>query len=225
MFSILLATAVLAAQPTAVSSTSDGSAAADGALWAQAKENRAKVKTPPAFIEGPRAELPEAEKALGHHGPVVIEGIIGVDGRMTEVRVKRTSHAPLLDEIAVDAARASTFTPAKDANGVPLSIIVAMPFDLVAFKSDQEMGIMQYTCEQFVRDMDWWKSVNPDKPFKDHELYKLESGMEFAAVALQANRDNAKLEGFSAEFDQRWLAAIAYCRKKPRVLQRDAIFR
>jgi hypothetical protein len=73
--------------------------------------------------------------------------------------------------------------------------------------------------------MDWWKSVNPDKPYKDHELYQLESGMEFAADVLQANGNDAQTKGISADFDRRWEAAIAYCRKKPKILQRDAIFR
>ena len=216
---------MLTLQPAGEEPPAEASAPAVSAAWNEATANRAKVKVAPVFVDGPRAELPEAEKALGHHGTVFVEGIIGVDGRMTEVRIKRTSNAPALDRIALDAALASTFTPAKDADGAPLSIIVTMPFDLVAYKAAAGMGIMQYTCDQFVRDMEWWKSVNPDKPFKDHELYLLESGMEFAGTVSQAKGDYAKLKGFSTDFDQRWEAAIAYCRKKPKILQRDAIFR
>lgn len=227
MFALLLGVALFAAQPA--SGQPADSAAADAvsesAAWTLAKANRTKVKVAPFFVDGPYAELPGSEKALGHHGPVVVEGILGVDGRLTEVRIKQTSHAPAVDQIAIKAALASTFTPAKDAQGEPLPIIIAMPFDLVAYKAAGGMGIQQYTCEQFVRDMDWWKSVNPDKPFSEHELYKLESGMEFAAAVSQANGDYAGLKGFSADFDQRWVAAIEYCRKKPKRLQRDAIFR
>lgn len=230
MPSLLLAAGLLAFQPApepspAAPPATEAVAQDAGDAWREAVANRGKLKVAPGFTGGPRAELPEAEKALGHHGSVLVEGIIGIDGRMTSVRVKQTSHAPVLDRIAVDAALASTFTPAKDADGAALAIVVAMPFDLVAYKAEQGMGIMQYTCDQFVRDMDWWKSVNPEKPFKDHELYKLESGMEFAAAISRAKGDYATIQGFSADFDQRWDVAIAYCRKKPKILQRDAIFR
>ncbi len=212
-----------AAEPPAINAAAD--AVPDSPAWSQAKANRPRIKTAPRFINGPHAELTEAEKALGHHGPVVVEGIIGVDGRMTEVRVKRTSHSPSVDRIAIEAALASTFAPATDADGAPLPIIVAMPFDLVAYKSNEGPGMVQYTCAQFVRDMDWWRSVNPDKPFSQHELHNLESGMEFAAAISRAKGDYARLKGFSSNFDQRWIDAIEYCRKKPKVLQRDAIFR
>ena len=47
-------------------------------------------------------------------------------------------------------------------------------------------GLRMQVLAQFVRDMDWWKSVNPDKPFSEHELHKLESGMEFAAAISRA---------------------------------------
>ncbi|WP_086607575.1 energy transducer TonB [Erythrobacter donghaensis] len=225
MITMLLVAVLATAQPTGEAPPEDATVPAVSPAWSEAIANRAKIKVAPAYIDGPRPELPEAEKALGHHGTVRVEGIIGVDGKMTEVRIKQTSNSPVLDKIALDAAIASTFTPAKDVQGQPLPVVVAMPFDLVAYKSEQGMGIVQYTCEQFVRDMDWWKSVNPEKPFSEHELHKLESGMEFAAAISRANGDYARLKGFSSDFDQRWLAAIDYCRKKPKILQRDAIFR
>ncbi len=225
MIRMVLVAALAIAQPTDEASSGDATPPPVNTAWSEAIANRAKIKVAPAFVDGPRAELPETEKALGHHGQVIVEGIIGVDGKMTGVRIKHTSNAPVLDKIALDAAIASTFTPARDVEGQPLPVVVTMPFDLVAYKSEQGMGILQYTCEQFVRDMDWWKSVNPDKPFSEHELHKLESGMEFAAAISQANGDYARLKGFSSDFERRWIAAIDYCRKKPKILQRDAIFR
>lgn len=225
MFRMLLAAALAAAQPAVEPGAAETPPPGPSASWREAIANRPSIKVAPTFVDGPRAHLPESEKALGHHGTVLIEGIIGTDGRMAEARVKRTSHAPVLDQIALEAAMASTFTPARGADGAPLAVVIVMPFDLVAYKSEQGMGIMQYTCEQFVRDMDWWISVNPEKPFSAHELHQLESGMEFAAAISRANGDYARLKGFSSDFDQRWLAAIDYCRRKPKVLQRDAIFR
>jgi TonB family protein len=225
MHTLLLGAALLALQPATGQPTEGAVVVPESSAWEQAKANRAKIKVAPAYLGGPSADLTEAEKALGHHGPVVVEGIVGVDGRMTEVRIRRTSHSPGVDRIAMEAAMASTFTPAKDEQGQPLPILVAMPFDLVAYKAAEDMGILKYTCQQFVRDMDWWKSVNPDKPFSEHELYLLESGMDFAAAISQAKGDPEGLKGYSSDFDQRWLAAIEDCRKRPRALQRDMIFR
>ena len=225
MFMFPFAAALLAAQPAAQAEVAEAPASTESAAWREAAANRTRIKTAPAFVDGPRAQLPDAERALGHHGSVVIQGIIGTDGKLIEARVKQTSHAPVLDQIALDAAQASTFTPARDADGTPLPIIISMPFDLFAYKSEESMGILEYSCEQFVRDMDWWRSVNPGKSFKEHELYRLESGMEFAAAIQRAGNNRKAQNKAGAGFEQRWDAAIAYCRKKPRTLQRNAIFR
>lgn len=225
MLMMLFSAALLAVQPAAEANNVEAPATIESAAWREAVANRSRIKTAPTFVDGPRAQLPESEKALGHHGIVMVQGIVGADGKMTEARVKQTSHAPVLDQIALDAALASTFTPARDTDGVPLPIVISMPFDLVAYKAEQGMGILQYTCEQFVRDMDWWKSANPEKSFKEHDLYLLESGMEFASAIQSAEMNRTALDKAGTGFEQRWDAAIAYCRKKPNVLQRDAIFR
>ncbi|MCP1471106.1 TonB family protein [Sphingobium sp. OAS761] len=224
MFAVIAGAALLAAGVVAEGETS-AVATGQSQTWTEADANKPKMKVAPSFVEGPRAELPESEKALGHHGPVVVQGIIGIDGKMSEARIKLTSNAPVLDQIALAAANASTFTPAKDANGAPLPVVISMPFDLVAYKAPGGMGILQYKCAQFVRDMDWWKSVNPDKSFKDHELYKMEIGFEMLSLIQRARGDQEALRQSIAGFETRWNAAIDFCRKKPNVLQRDAIYR
>jgi TonB family protein len=226
MLSIMAAMALSTAPSQPVASDASPPIAVERSqAWTDAEANRAKMTVAPSFVEGPRAELPESEKALGHHGSVVIQGIIGVDGKMSEARVKLASGANAVDEIALAAAIASTFLPAKDVNGTPLSVVVAMPFDLVAYKSAEGMGILQYKCAQFVRDMDWWKSVNPDKTFKEHELYKMELGFEMLSLIRQARGNQELLRQSIDGFEVRWSAAIEMCRKKPNILQRDAIYR
>ncbi len=193
--------------------------------WAMAEANRPSMRTPPQFVEGPKAVLPNSEKAQGHHGEVVIEAILDIDGSMKEARVRQTSGAPALDDIALAAANATIFTPAKDANGAPLSVIISMPFDLVAYKSASG-GIYAYKCGQFSRDMDWWRSVHPTQSFEDHELYKMELGMAISSMIQEGSRGSPAdfKEGIQA-FDKRWNAAIEMCRKKPDMLQKDAIYR
>jgi protein TonB len=63
-------------------------------------------------------------------GVVIIEAIIGTDGRVTEARVLRSR--PFLDEAALQAVRQWTFTPTL-LNGVPVPVIMTVT---VHFKLD-----------------------------------------------------------------------------------------
>lgn len=199
-------------------------AASDDALRAEATANRARVQTPPKFLDGPKAELPDAEKALGHHGTAVIEGVVALDGRMHDAEVKTSSGAPALDSIALAAAGATRFEPATDAAGAPLPVLVSMPFDMVAYKSASG-GAFEYRCGQFVRDMDWWRATYPERPWKEHELYKLQLGLIVLGSLGPALRDQAKLNKALDGFETKWTGAIEKCRRKPTILQMDAMLR
>ena len=56
-------------------------------------------------------------------GIVIIEAIIGVDGRVKEARVLRSK--PLLDQAALDAVKQWVFTPTM-LNGVPVPVIMTV---------------------------------------------------------------------------------------------------
>jgi periplasmic protein TonB len=56
-------------------------------------------------------------------GIVIIEAIIGIDGRVKEARVLRSK--PLLDQAALDAVRQWVFTPTT-LNGVPVPVIMTV---------------------------------------------------------------------------------------------------
>ena len=56
-------------------------------------------------------------------GIVIIEAIIGADGRVQQARVLRSK--PLLDEAALDAVRQWVFTPTL-LNGVPVPVIMTV---------------------------------------------------------------------------------------------------
>jgi TonB family protein len=198
---------------------------AQSPAWTEAKANNSNVKQRPSLLDGPNTDLPETEKKLGHHGPVVIEGILAADGKLKEARVAVSSKASTLDEIAMAAANASTFVPAKDADGNPIPIVISVPYSLVAYKSATG-GVYEYRCEQFVRDMDWWRSVNPERPFSEHELYKMELGLFATPILLRGGMNNPEVARTAhADFEKLWSAAIDHCRKKPKMLQKDALFR
>jgi protein TonB len=59
-------------------------------------------------------------------GKVIIEAIIGIDGRVKEARVVVSK--PLLDEAALSAVRQWTFTPTL-LNGVPVPVIMTVTVD------------------------------------------------------------------------------------------------
>lgn len=201
------------------------SAHAQSPAWTEAKANVQNAMQQPSLLDGPRATLTEAERLQGHHGPVEIEGILGVDGKLHEVRVRHSSKAAAVDELALAAATASTFTPAKDANGVPIPVIIAVPYSLSAYKSATG-GADEYRCAQFVRDMDWWKSVNPDRPFAEHELYKMQIGLFLTPVLLSGGMSNPEIVRTArSDFENVWTDAISRCRKKPKSLQKDIVFR
>lgn len=54
---------------------------------------------------------------------VIIEAIIGVDGRVKQARVLRSK--PFLDEAALEAVRHWVFTPTT-LNGVPVPVIMTV---------------------------------------------------------------------------------------------------
>jgi protein TonB len=217
MLPIMLAGAMLVAQPA------DGMAAPqESAEWIEATANRAKIKTRPSLTEGEFPVLPAAEKAQGHHGEVTISGIITIQGALTEARVSQSSGVPELDDIALAAARAFRFAPAQDAQGNAIPIIAAIPFKLAAYAEGDGLA-GEYRCEQFLLDLAWWQSVNPDTPVKQHELYNMMLG--FQTIALMNGGNSANAGKGVAFFDKRWGRAFERCRDKPQALLLQVLFR
>jgi len=69
-------------------------------------------------------EYPEAARNRGIQGTVVVQALIGKDGRVKETKVVRS--VPELDEAAETAVRQWTFKPAKS-YGKPVAVWVAVP--------------------------------------------------------------------------------------------------
>ena len=84
---------------------------------------------PPARTKYVPPEYPEIARRSRVEGTVIIEAIIGIDGKIGEARVLRSY--PLLDGAALAAVRAWEYTPTL-LNGVPTPVImtVTVRFDL-----------------------------------------------------------------------------------------------
>jgi protein TonB len=90
---------------------------------------------PPRYREVTRPAYPEVARRQGVEGTVVLLVKVLVDGRPGEVRVKRSSGDPLLDEAAVTAIRGWVFLPAmRGPKPVEAWVEVPVKFELTAPK-------------------------------------------------------------------------------------------
>lgn len=184
-----------------------------------ARANKTLVKISPEFRSGPEAIIPEAAKATGEHGKVIVAGIIGVDGHFSEVTVAVSSHSAVLDKVAVEIAGATVFDPAKDANHLPIAIFARMPVEFDnARSSEPPSGVQRYKCGQFAKDYRWWTSVWPQD--KKDDFYLLVLGLSTMAKSRRPDGkiDMAAFASVNRDFDARWKAAVEECEKAPELL-------
>ena len=84
---------------------------------------------PPTQTKRVAPPYPPEAQAAGVQGVVIMEATIGVDGKVTDVRVLRS--IPLLDQAAMDAARQFEYTPTViDGVTVPVIMTVTINFTL-----------------------------------------------------------------------------------------------
>jgi protein TonB len=69
---------------------------------------------------------PPLARAARVEGIVIVEAIVGPDGKVQDARVLRSS--PLLDAAALDAVRQWEFTPTL-LNGIPIAIVMTVTVD------------------------------------------------------------------------------------------------
>ena len=72
----------------------------------------AEVFVPPAFRARQEPAYPERARRAGVAGVVVVRILLAADGSVRQVELTTSSGSRLLDEAALEAARASTFEPA-----------------------------------------------------------------------------------------------------------------
>lgn len=98
----------------------------DSAATAAAKRNRARMKVAPQPLDRVPAHYPDGERLAHHDGITVVDAIMGVDGRLSNVSIRKSSGHAMLDSAAVAAMRASSFTPATTADGTPIAVAVVL---------------------------------------------------------------------------------------------------
>ena len=104
------------ARPSAPASPVAGPAAAvatKGEVFAAAPAPVTEVFVAPAFLCRQEPAYPERARRAGAEGVVGVRLALAADGSVRAVELTRSSGSRLLDEAALAAARASTFTPAS----------------------------------------------------------------------------------------------------------------
>jgi protein TonB len=82
--------------------------------------------TPPRLVHQPRADYPEIARRSGLEGTVIVNVLVGVEGRVDQAVVASSAH-PLLDRAAVAAALRCRFTPALQRE-MKVKVWVAVPY-------------------------------------------------------------------------------------------------
>lgn len=201
--------------PVSAEAPSSGTKAEALAAFEAAKANLPLAKTRAKVLKGSPPADPAGERALGHHGKVVVQGVVGPDGRLDHALVAAGTGAPVLDALALGAARDFTYEPSRDAAGAPLPTPISLPFEFYWYKSGEPGGgLIRYSCRQFALDMDWWRATFPDLAWSKHELYVMLLGVSTMGH-MAGKYDISDLPKWNADFAKRWGQAIDACRANP----------
>ncbi len=82
--------------------------------------------TTPTLCSIPAPVYPSDAREAGYSGDVVVSALVGKDGTVSEAMVRSSSGYESLDEAALQAAKAATFKPAKQA-GMEVAVWVSIP--------------------------------------------------------------------------------------------------
>jgi protein TonB len=81
----------------------------------------------PVEVRAVKPEYPDLAKQAGVEGLVIVDVLVGRDGRVQEARIDPRINILLLNESALVAARKWVFTPAM-MKGLPVSVWIKIPF-------------------------------------------------------------------------------------------------
>jgi len=87
--------------------------------------------TKPEIVSYVPPEYSEFAREAGLEGQVLVDVLVGTDGRVKQARISRSVHQ-VLDAAALVAARRATFTPGKQRN-IPVEVWVTLPYNFTLF--------------------------------------------------------------------------------------------
>ena len=180
--------------------------------------NKALIKVRPELKSGAAPTLSDQEREAGHNGVVLVSAIVEADGRLSHTTVAQSSGAPTLDALALEAARASTFSPARDAKGGVIVVSANVAYEFGDYTlDDPARNLMNYKCEQFIKDLDWWRSAFPNAKIGDFRPHLRLSGISMLSVIRSPGGLSSidSIRANSAAFATHWDKAVEGCRARP----------
>jgi TonB family protein len=124
----LVATPTITSVPTSIAAVA---IATKGEVLAAAPAPVAEVFVPPSFLSRQEPTYPERARRAGVEGIVGVRIALAPDGSVRQVELTQSSGSRLLDEAALAAARASTFSPAsRNRSPVEAEAVASYRFEL-----------------------------------------------------------------------------------------------
>ena len=124
----LVASPIIASVPTSIAAVA---VATKGEVLAAAPAPVAEVFVPPSFLFRHEPAYPERARRAGVEGVVGVRIALAPDGSVRQVELTQSSGSRLLDEAALAAARASTFSPAsRNRSPVEAEAVASYRFEL-----------------------------------------------------------------------------------------------
>jgi TonB family protein len=123
-----IAAPIVASAPTSVATVA---VATKGEVLAAAPAPVAEVFVPPSFLTRQEPAYPERARRAGAEGVVGVRITLAADGSVRQVELTQSSGSRLLDEAALEAARASSFAPAsRNRSPVASEAVASYRFEL-----------------------------------------------------------------------------------------------
>ena len=96
-----------------------------------AGNNFVAFDTKPEIVSYAPPQYTEFAREAGLEGLVLVDVLVGTDGRVKVARIQKSVH-PVLDKAALDAAQKCRFSPGKQRN-IPVEVWVTLPYSFVLF--------------------------------------------------------------------------------------------
>lgn len=91
-----------------------------------AGNNFVAFDTEPELVNYVPPKYSEFAREAGLEGTVIVDVLVGTDGRVKEARIRTSVHS-VLDNAALEAARKALFTPGKQRD-IPVEVWVSLPY-------------------------------------------------------------------------------------------------
>jgi TonB family protein len=128
--------------PGGVAGASTGDATPWRVSWPQDAIRVGGTMKPPIKVRDVKPMYPEIARTSRVQGVVICEALIGVDGKVADVRVLRS--IPLLDQAAIDAVRQWEFVPTL-LNGNPVPVVMTTTVNFILDGGSPNLGMpVQY---------------------------------------------------------------------------------